>query len=51
MQKKLVLALAIPIITVGMVYGVYAYKKPSENQLGDTLRGFGYLPLALPPAR
>lgn len=48
MRKKLVLALAVPFVAVGMVYGWHLVNRPSENQLGDTLRSFGYLPLALP---
>jgi hypothetical protein len=52
-RKKLVLAAALGAAATAVAIPAAAYwmNKPSENHLGDTLRSFGYLPLALPTSR
>jgi len=51
MRTKLILAAALPLLTIGVVAGWHAINRPSQNQLGDTLRGFGYLPLSMPTSK
>ena len=51
MRTKLILAAALPFLAIGVVATGYAVSRPSHNQLGDTLRSFGYLPLPLPTSK
>lgn len=52
-KRKLLFAAALGAAATAVAIPAAAYwmNKPSENHLGDTLRSFGYLPLALPTSR
>jgi hypothetical protein len=54
MSRKAILisaACAAAVVAVAIPAAAYVMTKPSENHLGDTLRSFGYLPIALPTSR
>ena len=42
---------AVAIVAVAIPATAHFLNRPSENHLGDTLRSFGYLPIALPTSR
>lgn len=52
-KRNLIIGAALGAAAVAVAIPAVAYwiNKPSENHLGDTLRSFGYLPLALPTSR
>jgi len=48
MRRKIILALAVPFAAMAGVWIWHLSHWPTDNQLADTLRSFGYRPLQLP---